>query len=103
MTDTLTAPAQHHTCPSCQHTERIDAVAAALDPDRLADRVRAQLRTWSGDEDDAEVIHFGPDRELMVDVVGHEVWEDSWNRSADQQMRLALMHLAAALAAGARI
>ncbi|WP_018600961.1 hypothetical protein [Mycobacterium sp. 155] len=103
MTITAEAPAQSHTCPDCLHTARITAVSAGLDPDRLAARVRAELCRWAADDIDAEVIRFGPDHELMVDVVGHEVWEGEWNRSADQQLRLALVHIAAALAAGAKL
>ncbi|OHU33362.1 hypothetical protein BKG79_22430 [Mycobacteroides chelonae] len=105
MTATLTAEnlVQSHTCPDCQHTQRIDAISAALDPDRLADRVRAQLRTWSGDEDDADLILYGSGHEFAVDVAEHEVWEGQYTRSAEQQLHLALVHMAAALAAGAKL
>ncbi|SIF60740.1 Uncharacterised protein [Mycobacteroides abscessus subsp. abscessus] len=90
-------------CPNCLLTQHISTVAAALDPDRLANRVRAELRSWAADDIDPEVIHFGDGRELAVAVSGREVWDGLWTRTADQQMRLALIHLAAALAAGARV
>lgn len=96
-------PTQPNTCPTCQHTEHIAAVVAALDPDRLANKVRAELRNWQLDDIAPEVIHFGDGRELAVAVSGREVWDGLWTRTADQQMRLALIHLAAALAAGARL
>lgn len=99
MTATLTA--ETPTCPNCAHTERIAAVAATVDPDRLADRVRAELDRWTSDEDD--VLWYGPGHMLLVDVAEHEVWEGEYTRTPDQQLRLALLHLAAALAAGARI
>lgn len=100
MTDTLTAPAQSPTCPSCQHTARIDAITAELDPDRLADRVRGALRNWTSDEDDVLLYADGI---FAVDVAEHEVWEGQYTRTADQQLHLALVHLAAALAAGAKL
>ncbi|MBN7296582.1 hypothetical protein [Mycobacteroides abscessus] len=101
---TLTAtetPAAPRSCPACRHADHIATVSAALDPDRLSNAVRRELRKWMADDTDPDVVLFGPDRELMVDVVGHEVWEDGWNRTAEQQLHLALVHLAAALAAGA--
>ncbi|SIJ94085.1 carnitine racemase [Mycobacteroides abscessus] len=101
MTETLTAPAQSHTCPACRHTERIDTIAAELDPDRLADRVRAILA--SGEPADDDALWIGPDRDLLVDVARGETWEGEWTRTADQQLHLALVHLAAALAAGAKL
>ncbi|SLG53553.1 Uncharacterised protein [Mycobacteroides abscessus subsp. massiliense] len=75
MAATLTAEnlTQSPTCPACQHTARIDAITAELDPDRL------------------------------VDVARGETWEGEWTRTAEQQLRLALVHLAAALAAGAKL
>jgi hypothetical protein len=101
VTATLTAEnlTQPHTCPDCQHTARIEAVAA-LDPDRLADRVRRELRTWSGDKDDVLLYADGV---LAVDVAEREVWDGLSTRTAEQQLHVALVHLAAALAAGARI
>ncbi|OBK70048.1 hypothetical protein A5654_11720 [Mycolicibacterium fortuitum] len=96
-----TAPAQSHTCASCQHTARIDAIAAALDPDRLADRVLAMLASWEPADDDA--LWIGPGHELLVDIETGETWEGEWTRTADQQLRLALVHVAAALAAGAKL
>ncbi|ANO17372.1 Uncharacterised protein [Mycobacteroides abscessus subsp. abscessus] len=102
MTDTLTAPAQPHTCSACQHTALIAAVSAEPDPDRLADRVRAELTRYAPDQDDADVLLFA-DGMLLVDTAEGEVWEGQYTRTADQQLRLALVHLAAALAAGARI
>lgn len=90
-------------CPNCLLTQHISTVAAALDPDRLANRVRAELRSWAADDIDPEVIHFGDGRELAVDPHARVVLEDVWTRSADQQLRLALVHLAAALAAGAKL
>lgn len=97
MTATLTQP---YTCPACQHGARIDAIAATVDPDRLADRVRGELRNWSSDDDD---LLYGPDNMLLVDPATGEVWEGEWTRTAEQELHLALVHLAAALAAGARI
>ncbi|WP_062894969.1 hypothetical protein [Mycobacterium avium] len=101
MTDTLTAPAQPHTCSACQHTALIAAVSAELDPDRLADRVRAELASTEPADDDA--LWIGPDRDLLVDVARGETWEGEWTRTAEQQLHLALVHLAAALAAGAKL
>ncbi|RIS02762.1 hypothetical protein D2E70_16290 [Mycobacteroides abscessus] len=101
MTDTLTAPAQSPTCPACQLTDRLAAITAELDPDRLANRVRAILA--SGEPADDDALWFGPDRDLLVDVARGETWEGEWTRTADQQLRLALVHLAAALAAGAKL
>lgn len=98
MTATLTQP---RTCSACEHTARIDAITAAVDPDRLADLVRRELRNWTSDEDD--VLWYGPGHMLLVDVAGQEVWEGEYQSTPDQQLRLALVHLAAALAAGARI
>ncbi|WP_396909848.1 hypothetical protein [Mycolicibacterium sp.] len=104
MTATLTAQnfTQSHTCPNCQHTARIDTIAATVDPDRLADRVRAELRNWTLDDD---ALMYGPADMLMllVDPTTGETWEGEYTRTADQQLHLALVHLAAALAAGARI
>lgn len=102
MTDTLTAPAQSPTCPSCQHTARIDAITAELDPGRLADRVRAELTRYVPDVDDDDALLFA-DGVLLVDVARGEVWEGEWTRDAELQLRLALVHLAAALAAGAKL
>ncbi|MGV0633852.1 hypothetical protein ABQE69_10820 [Mycolicibacillus trivialis] len=103
MAATLTAEnlTQSPTCPACQHTARIDAITAELDPDRLADRVRAILASAEPADDDA--LWFGPDRDLLVDVARGETWEGEWTRTAEQQLRLALVHLAAALAAGAKL
>lgn len=101
MTVTATeAPAR--TCPTCRHTDHIATVSAALDPDRLANALRRELRRWSVDMTDPELLLYGPDRELWVDPEAGEVWSSEVTRSADQQMRLALVHLAAALAAGAK-
>lgn len=93
MTATLT------TCPSCQHTQHIEAVTAALDPDRLADRVRGELRNWTLDDD---ALLYGPGNMLLVDPATSEVWEGEYTRTAEQQLRFALVHMAAALAAGAK-
>lgn len=90
-------------CPSCQHAELIANVSAALDPDRLANHVRAELRNWTPDDADAELIFYGPDYEVAVDVISGEVWEGDYTRAAEQQLRFALVHLAAALAAGAKL
>lgn len=87
-------------CPTCQHTERIETAAAALDPDRLADRVRRELRNGTVDDD---TVLYGVGIDLAVDPSAREVWEGEYARTADQQLNLALVHLAAALAAGARI
>ncbi|SHP29056.1 Uncharacterised protein [Mycobacteroides abscessus subsp. abscessus] len=103
MTATLTTPAHARTCPSCQHTALVKNISAGLDPDRLADLVRAELTRWIPDEDDPDLLYFGPDRELAVDVSAAEVWEGDWHRTREQQLRLALVHLAAALATGARV
>jgi hypothetical protein len=89
-------------CPNCLLTQRISTVSANLDPDRLADRVRAVLRTGTVDEIDGDLLHFG-DYELMVDVAGREVWEGDWHRGAQDQLHLGLVHVAAALAAGAHL
>ncbi|NOR99705.1 hypothetical protein [Mycobacteroides abscessus] len=103
MAATLTAEnfIQSPTCPTCQHTERIDAIAASLDPDRLADRVRRELRNWTAADDD-DVLLFA-DGMLLVDTAEGEVWEGQYTRDADLQLRLALVHMAAALAAGAKL
>ncbi|CPR69601.1 hypothetical protein [Mycobacteroides abscessus] len=98
MTATLV---QSHTCPDCQHAARIDAITAALDPDRLADRARGELRNWTSDE--ADVLWYGPGHMLLVDPTTGETWEGEFTRTAEQQLRFALVHMAAALAAGARI
>ncbi|SHX68207.1 Uncharacterised protein [Mycobacteroides abscessus subsp. abscessus] len=87
-------------CPTCQHTERIEVVAAALDPDRLADRVRRELRNWELDEDYLDLLRY---EHLAVDTVNGEVLDGLFKRTPQEQLHLALIHLAAALAAGARI
>lgn len=99
MTSTLTAEnlTQSPTCPACQHTARIDAITAELDPDRLADRVRGALRHWTLDDDTLLYGH------MLVDPDEHEVWEGQYTRTPEQQLHLALVHLAAALAAGAKL
>lgn len=97
MIATLTQPTA---CPSCQHAERIDTIAATVDPDRLADRVRHELRNWTLDDDD---LMYGPANMLLVDPTTGETWEGEYTRTPEQQLRFALVHLAAALAAGARI
>jgi len=99
LTATLTALPT--TCASCQHTARIDAITAELDPDRLANRVRAILASAEPADDDA--LWIGPDRDLLVDVARGETWEGEWTRTAEQQLHLASVHLAAALAAGAKL
>lgn len=95
-------PGKTHVCLNCL-TQHITTVAAALDPDRLCDRVRRELRNGQADKVDVGLLLFGPHEELAVDPVVHEVWEGAVVRSPSQQLRLALVHLAAALAAGARI
>ncbi|SKR42648.1 Uncharacterised protein [Mycobacteroides abscessus subsp. abscessus] len=97
------APAAAHTCPDCRHTQHVEAVAAGLDPDRLADRVRAELRNWSSDEVDPDVARYGDGRELAVDVPGRRVSNGRFTRNASEQLHLALVHMAAALAAGAKL
>lgn len=87
-------------CPDCLLTQHISTVAAALDPDKLADRVRRELRSGTVDED---TILYGVGIDLAVDVHGRAVWSGECTRTADQQLHLALVYLAAALAAGARI
>lgn len=99
MTAALTALPP--TCPACQHTDRLAAITAELDPDRLANRVRAILASAEPADDDA--LWIGPDRDLLVDVARGETWEGEWTRTAEQQLHLALVHLAAALAAGAKL
>ena len=47
--------------------------------------------------------HDGVGIDLAVDVHGRAVWSGECTRTADQQLNLALVYLAAALAAGARI
>ena len=104
MTATLTAEnlALPTTCASCHHAERIASVAAALDPDRLADRVRAELTRYEPDEHDADALLFA-DGVLLVDTAEGEVWEGQYTRDAELQLHLALVHMAAALAAGAKL
>lgn len=87
-------------CPGCLLTQHISTVAAALDPDRLADRVRRELRSGTVDDD---TILYGVGIDLAVDVHGRAVWSGECTSTADQQLNLALVYLAAALAAGARI
>ncbi|MBE5513720.1 hypothetical protein [Mycobacteroides abscessus] len=104
MTVTATeASAAPRTCPTCRHTGHVTAVSARLDPDRLANALRRELRRWSVDMTDPELLLYGPDRELWVDPEAGEVWSGEVTRTAEQQLRLALVHLAAALAAGARL
>lgn len=94
------------TCPGCLNcllTQHISTVAAALDPDRLANAVRRELRTGTVDDVDGGLILYGVGIDLAVDPHARVVLEDVWTRSADQQLRLALVHLAAALAAGAKL
>lgn len=88
------------TCPDYLLTQHISTVAAALDPDKLADRVRRELRSGTVDDD---TILYGVGIDLAVDPSAREVWEGEYTRTADQQLNLALVYLAAALAAGARI
>lgn len=107
MTCTAT-PAPSHVCRDCL-TGHITAAAAALDPDRLADRVRRELRAGTPDHVNVGVVLYevdperGIDGELGVDPVVREVWEGFTIRTAGEQLQYALVHLAAALAAGARV
>lgn len=87
-------------CPTCQHAERIETAAAALDPDRLADRVRRELRNWELDDDYADVLRYD---HLAVDPVEGAVLDGLFKRTPQEQLHLALIHLAAALAAGAKL
>lgn len=99
----MTITAHPRTCRGCQHTELIKNVSAGFDPDRLADHVRAELTRCVPDEDDADMLYLGRHREFAVDIAEHEVWEGEYTRTPEQQLHLALVHLAAALAAGAKL
>lgn len=92
---------QLHPCPNCVRAQRITAAVENLDPDRLANRVRAELRTGTADDIDLDVILYGGG-ELAVDIISGDVWHGLWTRTPQEQLNLALVHLAAALAAGAR-
>lgn len=96
----MTTSESTDTCPDCLLTQHISTVAAALDPDRLADRVRRELRSGTVDDD---TILYGVGIDLAVDPSAREVWEGEYTRSPEQQLNLALVHLAAALAAGAKL
>lgn len=80
----------------------IETVATRLDPDRLANRVRAELRSGIPDDVYRGLILYG-DGELAVDPAARETWQGFTVHFPDQELRLALVHLAAALAAGARV
>jgi hypothetical protein len=73
---------------------------AAIDPAALHAAVIRELRNGTPDEDGA--VLFG-DGALLADPTAGEVWEGDGTRSADQELRLGLTHLAAALAAGATL
>jgi hypothetical protein len=103
MTMAATEPTVCPGCPTCQHAQHLADAAAALDPDRLANLVRRRIRDGVTDEIDTAVIIFGPGRELAVDTISGQVWEGLWTRSPQEQLQLALTHLAAALAAGAKL
>lgn len=61
--------------------------------------MRGELRNWTFD-DDALLYADGM---LLVDPATGETWEGQYTRDAEQQLHLALVHLAAALAAGAKL
>ncbi|CPR93648.1 hypothetical protein PP568_06800 [Mycobacteroides abscessus] len=103
MTMAATEPTACPGCPTCQHTQLLTEAAAALDPDRLANSVRRRIRDGVTDEIDTAVILLGPGRELAVDTASGHVWEGLQTRTPQEQLQLALTHLAAALAAGAKL
>ncbi len=84
--------------------KRVMALAADLGSGPLADAARSELRNWDLG-DDGMILYAGG--ELVVDrsyANGDiEVTDGFWTRTPEQQLHLALVHLAAALAAGAKL